>query len=408
MPAPDVRVLVKKPIVLTGKIDVCADPHALHKGIKRGLRYPSQGAPPIFVPGAGAGLYRLRSAITNSVPSLEESLWEEAFVRLISQSESSHLATGSVRVGPDRNELSEGDIRRARSVLLTGVFRHASEDFEDGTFSNPRFGAVATLTVLPQEENKKFSDDAWINVEWVHSTGQMLRAISQIHGRSPCSGPVRNVKVVVAEHLWQQDADIKSQIEDLADLCGAKATVHYLKEATRGAILSDLSERQPAQLIVLGESLDPQIAGAFTRHRSERDLLFGSFVGTEALGEWLRTELPRLMGVGPALIPFPEVEASEGRPRMPVTLPAECAHHGANNYVRDGSDGVWWTRDHAQHGHDKPTVFKTYRREDNVLVWVGDHGASGELITRKHKGDEGLRIRLSETSKCSHPESHLK
>ena len=414
MPEVDIRDLVKNAVTLTGKIAArSGGGHEIHEGISKERSYASAGGKPIFLPRSGRGLHRVKSTLAEPIPGVDDALWNEARVRLLGQGFSVHRDAGSVLVGSDGATLSDTDQARARSTLLAAVFRSDDESFTNGVFSVPRFGAVATLTVLPSASNPKWSEDAWLTVEWVFSTSAMLRALARVSGLGLVPAKrSRAIKILVTEELWHDNFNIEADIADVAYLCGARPTIHLMQDDLAGAIRTDLSDAQPSQLLVLGPNPDETTISAFTARRGDADLHRGEVASASELDEWLRNSLPHLLGVGPALMPHPQVEPKPGRPRLPVAVAATCIHHRFHDrnvtYVQDRESDVWWTRDIAQHGTGEPTVFKSYKLRNDVLEWVGDHRADGTLIQDKHKGDEGIEMKGSRSHSCAFPESHLR
>ncbi|MEJ1089600.1 hypothetical protein WDU99_14880 [Microbacterium sp. Mu-80] len=218
----------------------------------------------------------------------------------------------------------------------------------------------------------------------------------------------RRIEILIAEDLVEEQPGFSDQIKQLALMLGANPIVHVTTVKDRGTITAKINSNNPHELIALGSAVDENIVSTFTRRNGDRDLHRAVCTSADAALQWLLDELPRIMGVGPGLMSYPEVEALPGRPILPVAKPTRCLHHGENHYVRDGETDWWWTRDFAQHGSDEKCVFKTYVLVDGELLWNTDHDADGDVIADKHKGRVGKKIAESATSSCGFPAKHLR
>jgi len=405
VPAVDLRELVKTPIDLTGKFSEPGNPHPLHSGIPGEKRYTSPGGPPIPLPKGGAGLERLKRTLSSAVPSMDHERALESQVKLLTAAPSLHVRSGPVAQGPDGKLLPEALAVRTRTVLLTGVFRDPEEALDGGQLTSPRFGAVGTLTVIPDVDPKRGIEDAWLNVKWAHSSREMLSELLRVPGLDlQTAKKNRRLEVLIAEDLVVERPDLKEVVARLLQMLGASPQIHVVTEQKRGTIASKIKANNPFQLLALGASVDEMVVSEFTKRHGEQKLFQGQVNTADDAVDWLLDRLPLVMGISPALLPHPEAEPAAGRPRMPVTIAAKCLHHKENHYVLDEGTGVWWTRDYAQHGQ---CIFKTYSLIDGALVWKADRDAAGAIITTKYKGPEGTKIAVSATSSCSFPASHL-
>ena len=408
MPAVDIRELVKDPIVLTGKFAVHKSAHPLHSGIAVSRQFPSPSAPPIAIPRGGKGLERLQSLIYTSIPGIGPGQSEEAWVKLLAEGTAIHTIPGQVQSGPDGNALNSVDRVRTRSALLVGVFRSFDEGYKDGGLTAARFGGIGVLTVLPDREDPRKIEEAWLRVQWVHSTSAMLRAFGNIDGLSLEYPAVnRRVEILVSPDLLDDHAGLEVDIARTAYLVGVNPRIHVVRPDLKGAIMSEVRANNPFELIALGNAISSDVTGVFTGRHGESNFHEATVDTSGAALDWLYENLPRIMGVSPGLFSSPEVISAPGRPRMPVAMPKRCIHHGKNSYVLDADSDLWWTRDFAQHGREEKSIFKTYSLIDRHMYWQADHDGLGEVIIGKHKGSEGFDMRESEMHSCPHPASHL-
>lgn len=409
MPPVDLRALVKQPIALTGSFDKPKVSHSLHEGISRDRKYTSPSASPISLPGGGKGLQRLKLALQEPISGMDAQRSHEAYVKLLTRAFSVHTEPGRVRIGPDGTILSDAERARSRSVLLAGVFRDSEERFEKDIFLSPRFAGVGVLAVLPNASDPKQYDDAWLRIEWVHSTTSMLHSLGRVEGlRIETPSPNRRIEILVDPNLAGMSPTLQADIERAARLLGVNPQVHVVTAANRGIVAAKVKASNPFELIVLGSDVHESVVAEFTRRHGERDLHRAGVTTADDALRWLLDSLPHIMGVGPGLMSQPQVEAEPGRPRMPVRAPTKCIHHGANTYVLDETTDEWWTRDFAQHGHEAKSIFKTYTLGDGRFHWQSDRDALGDVIEDKHKGSVLITFKASDTYACSRPESHLR
>lgn len=408
MPAVDLRELVKSPIALTGTLVANREPHPLHDSVKRTRVFSSPSASPIVLPRGGRGLQRLKLAIQEQIPGMPQGRSEEVFVRLLMEGFSLHTDAGEARLGPD-GEVLDADVRaRTRSVLLLGVFRDAHEQFADDMFSSARFAGVGVLTILPATGEPKQIDDAWLQMDWVHSTGALLHSLAQIEGlRLEAPHQNRRIHILVSPHLVATDATFEAGVARTALVLGASPQIHVVTPEERGNVANKVRASNPFELVVLGTDIPDAVTSEFTRRHGERNLHRAKVASADDAMRWLVDNLPRIMGVGPGLMSYPEIEAQAGRPRMPVQNPTKCLHDGNNTYVLDATTDEWWTRDFAQHGSTEKSVFKTYSLMSNTLIWQADRDGLGQVIVGKRKGEEGRVVPGSGAHSCAHPESHL-
>lgn len=404
MPSLDLRELVKEVATLTGQVDARGKHHNLDEGLSNDLNYHASGSPPIFAPGAGRGFYRLRKSMVAPVPGLVKEQWREAHVRLLSTRHFTHRVTGELFSLPNDVESTDELQQRVRSVLLASVLRDKDEAFDGETFSTPRLGAVAVLSVLPNDSNPKVSDDAWLDVEWVNSTAEMLDALERMAGPN-LTAPTkhRNVDVLVAQELWVQEEHVVHDIERLASLTGVSARVHRLTDGEVSNIKGRLKTSSPSRLFVFGDNVDASLIAAFTDRQGPENLYNPPVSNAHQVRQWMRDQLPHFMGIGPALMRHPEPLVVPGRPVMPVAVPSRCAHFGTNKYVLDATTNLWWTRDFARHGD---CIFKTYTLQKGKLTWESDRNGAGETIP-KHKSETLSTITFAAMNSCDHPERHL-
>lgn len=406
MPAVDLRELVKAPIPLTGSFPEHKNSHPLHGGIVGTKRYVSPSDAPIVLPRGGLGLARLKKTIFTPVAGMDPKRALESYVKLLASAPAIHTIPGLATHDGDGQPLSEALAARTKSVLLTAVFQGCGEDFDGEA---PRFGAVGTLTVLPTMENPRMLDDAWLRVEWAYSSSVMLGEILHVPGLDNLqAAPVnRGIDILVAGELAEERPSLPEEVRRLALLVGAKARMHVVTPSQRGVVASKVRAANPFELIVLGSAVDETVVAEFTTRSGERHLHRARVTSADRALQWSLDNFPHIMGVGASLVPEAQEQLVRGRPRMPVTDPVKCLHHGGNHYVLDGKTGEWWTRDFAQHGTTDKSIFKTFALVDGVLCWRSDRDAAGEVIKRKHKGPKGITIQESDTSSCPYPASHL-
>lgn len=408
MPAVDLRELVKAPIELTGAFATPANSHPVHDGINLNKQYTSSSAAPIALPRGGRGLERLKISIHDPVSGMDAERSLESHVKLLSEAPFHHTMPGTALFGPE-GETLEGELAaRTRGILFTAVFRDPDEKFDGHSFSAPRIGAVGTLTVLPDPNDKRRVEDAWLGVQWVRSSSSMLDALLRVSGlHLEVPSVHRRIEILIAEDLATEQPSLLEQVSRLAMMLGGNPQIHVVTHAEWGKSAMKVRANNPFELVVLGSGVHESVVSEFTSRHGERNLHRANVKTADAAISWLLDFLPHIMGVTPALMSYPQTEVAAGRPRMPVRWPAKCLHHRDNRYVLDGDTDQWWTRDFAQHGSTEKTIFKTYEMISGNLFWASDRSGDGTVIADKHKGPKGERILLSETGSCAHPASHL-
>ncbi|MEV5714138.1 putative T7SS-secreted protein [Amycolatopsis mediterranei] len=76
---------------------------------------------------------------------------------------------------------------------------------------------------------------------------------------------------------------------------------------------------------------------------------------------------------------------------------AETARHPKfGNFFKSESDGLWWSKDNADHGG---SAWKVFRETDKGLRWVADADTYGDFIVGKHKGPTGLFVPWKELAR---------
>ncbi|WP_417540992.1 hypothetical protein [Microbacterium maritypicum] len=405
MPALDLSKLVKGVVPLTGKVDVRREFHPLDVGLKKDQKYFTLGGSPIVLPGRGQGLHRLQTRVESPIAGVPEEYQREAYVRLLSTAIFTHRVPGHAHSWPSDVPQDADALARLRSVLLAAVFRGANESFENGIFSPQRFACVGVLSVLTDANEPKKIADAWLDVEAASSTSGLVAALERLAGPDLTAPPnSRPLTMLVAEDLWYESQDVEQVIRRLAYLSGTNPSVHIVGPKEVSAVRTQLRDALPSRLIMFGGGLDEALATDFVSRRGTAELYRPHVEAIHDVVDWLRTELPRLRGVGPALMLNPEPLEASSMPVMPIAVASRCAHHNGTPYVLDQTTGWWWTRDRDQHGH---SIFKTYVLRDDALDWDADRDVDGNVIEGKNKGNVLLHIPMSWMKLCSFPASHL-
>ncbi|WP_307448335.1 MULTISPECIES: hypothetical protein [Microbacterium] len=291
-----------------------------------------------------------------------------------------------------------------RSALLCAVFADADERIIDGEVEFPRMGAVGVLSVLPSDVDKKVIEGAWLDVGWFHSTTTMAESIAKVPGLVALPPKAhRLVQILLADDLVDEDPALLENLARFAHVLGVKPIIHRVVADRAGGVATDVLRTNPSELLVIGAGVHDAPVSAFTARYGGSNLHRSLADSGEDAFRWFAENLPRIVGVGPALIGLRALMADPARPPLPVRSPDLCRHHGSNVYVRDATSKIWWTRDFAQHGG---SIFKTYLQIDGQLRWQADHDGDGKVITKKWKGSEGRTIHMRETTVCSNPAKH--
>ena len=313
---------------------------------------------------------------------------------------------------------SGADITR---IGLVSVAEPGGDDAPVGSVSE-RIAVVGVLTLQPSHgggapDHVASPGAAWLAAHWVTGTSALIDHLCLVHPFAASDYLRRSKKVtlLLAPSARADFAGLDLASEEMrAAHLDLELDVVDRDTLDRRSVHRHIEGRSGSALIVVGPSDHDarELERSFIqsgRGKSATWIVPGS---GRSLSDELADRLLSVAGLDLALRPLappmvPPSPPRAKRPPMPVNDPEQCLHHQRTSrvYVKDGDDGLWWTRDDAGHGG---CVFKTYREHDGVMVHVAEHDEDGTIIA-KHKGPTARTMALTNFYTCRKPpSSHLK
>lgn len=405
------RQLVATPVKLDPSAPASppAREHPLGHGIKSSTSYAVPGRARIFLPGQGEALVRLAGVIGAPINGLSVGLHARAWGSLMS---TPTLVTEVALPNSDRL-LTEGVTPRngpnlTLRRLLLGTVIHESLPNDADRYGQVRVAGVAILTVLLK--NHKFTEDAWLTVDWFLTTRAAAEHLEQHVDLSQykVTSAAPRISVVSLESTsWSMNPAIEDKIRRIAASSGFSMTAHRFTAASSSAVAQDIRTNAGSALLIIGEGYGARSLREAFRASANTDRVMQVWAEGEALLSSIREHVAALAGVTPSLSIYPpeEVSAAIQRPRLPVAQPAKCLHDLTERpYVLDGDTDSWWTRDTKGDGGSH---FKRYRLEGSELVHIADVDEHGRDLSGKHKGPVGMTVPLAGLRGCAYPASHI-
>lgn len=389
--------------------------HELGHRINKNTRYPHKyGA--VYLPNRGDGLDRLRAAIKVPVLDLAPDFNGSAWRALLASESSLELPTPEADVLlAEGIAVPGGRIGDVRRFALAAVLKPGQETFTaQGSLLSSRFAGTAVLTVLVDPLKPTTSSDAWVTVEWKHSTAMLAswvaRQLELAGSATVARAAQRSVAVMIhpaRSHLF--DETMKTRLARQAAAFGMKLRLLDRGVTDFGSVQQSLTRDMPSTLIAFGtqDANTDALVGGYRRATGRSVLYVDTADGDEALPT-LRDGFAQVCGISASLHLLGEVddalETGPGRPVPPVIKPVDCRHDGNSRYyLHDAATGLWWTVDTAGHAG---SVFKTYLLVGAELVHEACRDASGKAIA-KWKGTVGQTVPLKDLHGCADPARHL-
>lgn len=398
------RRLVARPVDLPrpapGK---SAGTHPLGLNMPRGVQYT--GAIPL--PNIEDGLRNLGAVVAATPPNVPDAVREIMWGALLNK------PPLQVALGPPTVEgllgldvpASERTIGLFRQVGLAVVM---NLDPSIGGVARPIAG-VGVLTVRLNDRNRRSADDAWLQAQWPTSTRALAHELERFIrlGGAPPQGRKRAALLISPQFTDHWGEDAVTRVQTTATVFGYDLTVYDRSNVTFGSVRTALERSSPSLVVSFGpdDGELPELRAAYEKAASGGRFLALAPTSTDEAVQQMREHLALVVGVNASMSPMDNPALTPVRVPFPIESAVECRHDGANRpYLCEEGTGLWWTRDTAGHGG---IVFKTYRREAELLIHEADRDADGAPVPGKFKGVDGRQIPVSGLSGCSHPQTHL-
>ncbi len=417
----DVRRLVEQTRDLTVVVPKREHPIGLHLRDSHYLR-ADEGQPRIRLPKFAAGLAQMREILARDILDLDASESALAWNILLDKPAlCAPLRTPSVtELQGSGFAVSEDDAPYLRAVALAAVCNRKDEKEQatggaDGGIS-ARFGGAGRLVVVTDKRNPEVSVNAWADVRWMLSGNILCREIEILHNDATPSARESGTRSSVTLLLGDNIADILQSAQDNASFEGlsAIAAIHGFDinilqrpRSHAGTVLEHV-RRTPPSLLVIAAPQDAKVDAIIGAYRATGVAPHVYQLGDctpDQLMDSFRETMGAAAGISPALFlstPFrfgvtKSADPIDPGPEIPgiwpVPMPGREMIHGTfGKYVENASDGLWYTRDKAQHAGSQ---VKRYRRNGRQLEHDADIAADGQVIA-KHKGYIGDAVSLDD------------